>query len=169
MCPQDREDSRRRFVIALEIKPDNIPALDELGVLVRTKPDCYDFEVTYRELEKIYRKRSDSAPFLARVMVANASMMEREGDLDSAEKIYRDAVGLEPGEFSILESLVDLHVNMLRWSHAAEGIMRFLSRDPAPSDELRVRALLRLASIYADCEMDCHEWEGDGWVDSPAK
>src|SRR5262249_17237293 len=128
---------------------------------------------TYRELEKIYRKRgeprpaqpgdgrsplNDSQPHLARVLVAQAAMVERTGDLDAAEKGYREALVLVPGDFTVLSALIDLHVNVRRYDAAAETIVQFLdSKGPgggrAPR-EVRVPALLRLAEIHADCEMD---------------
>ena len=45
---------------------------------------------------------------------------------------------------------------MRRWTHAADAIMKFLERPPTPPREVRVRALMRLAEIHGDGEMDPH-------------
>jgi tetratricopeptide (TPR) repeat protein len=144
------------LIIALEIRPENLGALDELGRLGRAEPDCYDFATTYRELEKVYRKRDNSDALLARVLVAQAGVIERTGDLDTAERMYVNALELVPGDFDVLSALVELHCNMRRWTHAADAIVKFLERQPQPPREVRVRALMRLAEIHADGEMDPH-------------
>src|SRR5262249_2372466 len=128
----------------------------ELGKLLRQEPDCYDFSATYRELEKIYRKRDDSQAHLARVLVAQAAMVERTGDLEAAERGYREALKLVPQDFAILSALVDLSANMRRFDQAAETIVSFLDVKPMPPREVRVPALLRLAEIHSDYEMDPH-------------
>src|SRR5262249_39804040 len=87
--------------------------------------------------------------------VANAAMLERAGDLDGAEKGYREALVLSPGDYAVLSALVDLHVNMRRFTHAADTIVRFLEAQPAPP--VRVAALLHLAEIHSDGEMDPHK------------
>src|SRR5262249_46434777 len=148
----DLRAAAESFIIALEIKPENLGALDELGRLARAHPDAYDFPATYRELDKIYRKRDDTQPHLARVLVANAAMLERPGDLDGAEKGYREALALSPGDYAVLSSLVDLNVNMRRFTHAADTIVRFLDVKPGPPNATRVAALLHLAEIHADGE-----------------
>jgi tetratricopeptide (TPR) repeat protein len=152
----DARSAAESLIIALEIRPENQAALDELGRLARQEPDSYDFATTYRELEKIYRKRDSSEALLARVLVAQAGVIERSGDLDRAEKMYLDAQVLAPTDFDVLSALVELHANMRRWTHAADAIVRFLERHPPPTREVRVRALMRLAEIHGDGEMDPH-------------
>ncbi len=144
------------LIISLELKPTNMEALDALGELAKANGDAYDFEATYRELEKIYKKRDDAHPYLARVRVGQAFIKEREGDLDAAEERYAEATELCPADFTILSALVELHANMRRWTHATEAIVRFLESEPAPSDEVRLRALMRQAELHADGEMDSH-------------
>jgi len=152
----DPRGAAESTIIALEIKPDNIEALDALGDLARDEPDAYDFEATYRELDKLYKKRDQSEPFQARVLVAQAGMRSREGDLDAAESNYRRALELASQDFTILSALVDLHCSMRRWTHAADAIRSFLDSRPAPEHEKRVQALMRLAQIYDEGEMDPH-------------
>ncbi len=150
----DARSAAESFIIALEIKPENLAALEELGKLMRSDPDAYDYSATYRELEKIYRKRDDSAPHLARVLVAQAGLIERSGDLEAAERVYREALMLSPTDFTVLSALVDLSCNMRRYPAAAETLHKFLETKPPPSREVRVMALLRLGEIHGDGEMD---------------
>ncbi len=152
----DLRAAAESMVIALEIQPDNIAALDELGELVRADPDSYDYATTFRELEKIYRKRDGAGPHLARVMVTQAILRERDGDLDAAEDLYREARDKAPGDFAILSSLIDLHVAMRRWTHAVDAIAGFIASEPAPPLASRVAALLRRGEIHAEGEMDPH-------------
>ena len=63
VAERDRRPARRRrdLVVALEIRPENLEALDLLVELCRAAPEAYDFDATFRELEKLYRKR-DARP-----------------------------------------------------------------------------------------------------------
>ena len=144
------------LVVALEIKPNNQDALDALGDLANAQPEAYGFDLTYRELEKIYRKREDAQALLARVRVAQAVMVERQGDLDGAQTIYEEAAQLCPGDFGVMNALVDFHCNMRHWPQAVEAIDRFVDEKPPPSEDARVQAMMRQVEIYADCEMDPH-------------
>ncbi|HLU66536.1 MAG TPA: tetratricopeptide repeat protein, partial [Kofleriaceae bacterium] len=153
----DPRAAAESIIIALEIKPNNIEALEALGQVSRESPDAYDFPSTYRELEKIYRKRDDAQPLLARVMVAQAGMLEREGDLDGAQRLYADAAARCPGDFAVLAARVDLYVAMRRWMLAVETLSEFIHAAPPPPREVQIKALLRIAEIHADGEMDPHK------------
>jgi tetratricopeptide (TPR) repeat protein len=148
----DLKSAADSFIVALEIKPLNTAALDDLGALARDNPDAWDYDATYRELEKVYKKRDDSGPLLARVMVARAAIVEREGDLDSAATLYHEALALAPTDLTILNALVEFHTDMRHWKQAVEAIQQFVDGGPAPTD--RLSALMRQAAIYADCEME---------------
>ena len=151
----DPRTGAETLIVALEIKPTNLDALDALVDLAKAHPNSYeDFENTFRELEKIYRKRDDSRPHLARVRVAQALMLEREGDLEGAEKLYAEAIEMCPDDFAIVSALVDLHADMRRWKHAIDAIGRFLVTDPPPPEEVRLRALMRQVEIHSDYELD---------------
>jgi tetratricopeptide (TPR) repeat protein len=139
------------FVIALEIRPMNLEALEALGALVRSHHEIYEFEATYRELERVYRRREDSSPLMARVWVGLATLAERAGDLDAAAELYAAAAGLVPADFTVLSAVVDFHSDMRHWSAATSAIEAFL---PQASPEDRTRALLRQAEIHADGEFD---------------
>lgn len=144
------------LVVALEIKPNNQDALDALGDLANAQPEAYSFDLTYRELEKIYRKREDAQALLARVRVAQAVIVERQGDLDGAQAIYEEAAQLCASDVGVLTALIDFHCNMRHWSQAVEAIDRFVDQKPPPSEDARVQAMMRQVEIYADCEMDPH-------------
>ncbi|HEY4176067.1 MAG TPA: tetratricopeptide repeat protein [Kofleriaceae bacterium] len=149
----DPRAAAESFIVALEIKPTNSDALDELGALVRDRPDAWDFEATYRELDKLYKKRDDAGPLLARVHVGRARITEREGDLDAAAALYRIALDLAPGDFTVLSALVDFHADVRHWSAAVEAIEQFVNSAAAsPVDRLRAR--MRLAQIHGDGEMN---------------
>ena len=142
------------LMTALELNPANLDALVALGALARAEPDLYDFAATYQELERIYKKRTDRHPHLAQVRVAQAMMKEREGDLDAAESIYQQACKLAPADFSVVSAMVALHINMRRWELAVEAITLFLQATPNDQVDVRVKALVYLAEIRADYEMN---------------
>ncbi len=141
------------IVYALEIRPTNLDALDDLGALAREQPDAWDFESTYRELDKLYRKRDDADTLLARVHVGRAAILERAGDLDQAHELYRNASELAPGDLKVLSSVVDFHTDMRYWGQAIEAIETFV-RSPASTPADKLAAQLRRAAIHADGEMD---------------
>jgi tetratricopeptide (TPR) repeat protein len=148
--PRGAADS---LVYALEIRPTNVEALDDLGSLAREQPDAWDFEATYRELDKLYKKRDDADPLLARVHVGRAAIIERDGDLDQAAELYRQALGLAPGDITVLSALVDFHTDMRHWRQAVAAIEQFVGSSAAsPAD--RLTALMRRAEIHADGEVD---------------
>ncbi|MCG8424347.1 MAG: tetratricopeptide repeat protein [Proteobacteria bacterium] len=151
----DPRTGAETLIVALEIKPTNLQALDAFVELAKTYPNAYeDYEPTLRELEKIYRKRDDSQPHLARVRVAQALILEGEGDLEGAEKLYADAIEMCRDDFAIVSALVNLHTDMRRWHLATDAINQFLVTDPPPQPEIRLQALMLKAEIHADYEMD---------------
>jgi tetratricopeptide (TPR) repeat protein len=149
----DPRAAAESIIVALEIKPTNTPALDDLGVLAREVPDVWDFEATYRELDKLYKKREDANQLLARVHVGRAAFMERAGDLDGAAVLYKEALDLAPGDFTILSALVDFHADQRHWAAAVAAIEKFVS-SAAATPEDRLAARMRRAEIHADGEMD---------------
>jgi tetratricopeptide (TPR) repeat protein len=149
----DLRAAAESFIVALEIKPVNSEALDDLGALARERPGVWDFEATYRELDKVYRKRDDAGLLLARVHIGRAAIHEREGDLDQAAQLYHQAHELAPGDFAVLSALVRFHADMRRWTDAIAAIKQFVASDAAsPAD--RLAALMQEAAIHADGELD---------------
>jgi tetratricopeptide (TPR) repeat protein len=149
----DPRAAAESFIVALEIRPANCDALDDLGALARERPDVWEFDATYRELEKVYKKRDDAGPLLARVHVGRAAIRERDGDLDQAAQLYRQALELAPGDFTVLSALVTFHADMRHWPEALAAIKQFVAGEAAsPAD--RIAALMRQAAIHADGELD---------------
>ncbi|MCW5803029.1 MAG: tetratricopeptide repeat protein [Deltaproteobacteria bacterium] len=149
----DPRAAAESFIVALEIKPTSAPALDDLGALAREVPDAWEFDATYRELEKLYKRRDDADALLARVYVGRGAIVERDGDLDQAAELYRQAQQLAHGDFTVVSALVDYHRDMRHWSEATAAIERFVGSNAA-SPQDRIAALMRQAEIHADGEMD---------------
>jgi len=149
----DPRAAAESFIVALEIRPVNGDALDDLGALARERPDVWDFDATFRELEKVYKRRDDAAPLLARVYVGQAAIRERDGDLDQAAALYRQALELTPGDLMVLSALVTFHADMRHWPEALDAISTFVAT-PAASPADRISALMRQAAIHADGELD---------------
>ncbi len=149
----DPRAAAESMIVALEIKPTSAAALDDLGALVRERPDAWDFETAYRELEKVYKKREDVGPLLARVHVGRAVLIEREGDLDQAAELYQQALELAPDDLTVLSAVVDFHADMRRWTQAVAAIELFLQA-PGTSADDRLRARMRLALLHGDSQLD---------------
>jgi len=149
----DPRAAAESFIVALEIRPVNHDALDDLGALARERPDVWDFDATYRELEKVYKRRDDAGPLLARVFTGRAAIHERDGDLDQAAQLYHHALELAPGDFTVLSALVTFHADMRQWPEALAAIAAF-AVSPAASPADRLSALMRQAAIHADGELD---------------
>ena len=149
----DPRAAAESFIVALEIKPSNAEALDDLTALARAEPDVWEFDATFRELEKVYKKRDDAAPLLARVYVGRAAIRVREGDLDQAAELYRQGLTLGPGDFAVLSAVVDFHADMRNWPEAIAAIETFVASPGAAAAD-QVSALMRRAAIHGDGELD---------------
>jgi tetratricopeptide (TPR) repeat protein len=147
----DERAAAESLVVALEIRPENLDALDLLVQLCRVQPDAYDFNATFRELEKLYRKR-DASPALARVLVAQGALRERTYDIEGAEQIYLEALKLAPDEYLVAEALVALHERLRRFDAGAVVLEAFIGR--APDVAARSAARFRLAEVLGDGAMD---------------
>jgi tetratricopeptide (TPR) repeat protein len=149
----DPRSAAESLVIALEIRAENLAALDALISLYRTQPTAYDFDTTFRELEKIYRRREHPAG-LAWVLVATGASREQGCDLDGAEQAYREAIALAPEDLAIADALIELKVRERRFTDALVLLDGQLSRQPPTATEARVRILLRQAQILDEGLMD---------------
>ena len=109
---------------------------------------------TFRELEKIYRRRDASAA-LARVLGAEADIVERAGELDQALTLHEEALRLAPEDPDVLDVLIDLHVRMRHYAEAARELEKYLDRRPPEAQ--RIRTLFRLAEI-ASAESIHENW-----------
>ncbi len=147
----DRRAAAESLVVALEIRPENMDALDLLVHLCRNAPEAYDFLSTFRELERLYRKR-EMSPALARTLIAQGALQEREYDIEAAETIYLEAFKLAPDEYQVVEALVSLHERLRRFDAGAAVMEAFIER--AKDKEARSSARYRLAEILDDGAMD---------------
>jgi tetratricopeptide (TPR) repeat protein len=147
----DRRAAAESLVVALEIRPENMQALDLLVQLCRASPDAYDFASTFRELERLYRKRDTSAA-LARVLIAQGSLRECDYDIEAAETIYLEAFKMAPDEYRVVEALVSLHERLRRFDAGAAVMEAFIERSKDPV--ARAQARYRLAEILDDGAMD---------------
>ncbi|MSP60684.1 MAG: hypothetical protein EXR72_10150 [Myxococcales bacterium] len=153
------------LVVGLEIRPDHVAALDLLvdlasADLAAASQDgrglCYDFATTFRELEKLYRKR-DSGHLLARVLCGLGALQEREYEIDKAEQLYREALALAPDDYAVVDAGAWLDVRLRRFDDAIAAIDTFLAasaKPPVKDPPGRARARLRLAEIHSDCALD---------------
>ncbi|MCP4446094.1 MAG: tetratricopeptide repeat protein [Myxococcales bacterium] len=151
----DPVSAAESIVIALEIKPENIAALEALTELAAESPSVYDFPATFHELEKIYRKRGNSQELLARVMVGEAQVMTRAGNLHEAEALLRKAGENCQDDLTITEALVDLYESVRNWPQAIQVLEDFLST--GCSKETRLAVMIRQAQIHADGPMDAEQ------------
>jgi len=147
----DLRAAAESLVVALEIRPDNGEALELLVGLCQQAPEAYDFVATFRELEKLYRKR-DSNGSLARVLVAQGSLREREFEIEAAEQIYLDALRLSPDEYTVVEAIVSLHERLRRFDAAAVVLEAFIGR--TKDQRSKSAARYRLSEIFGDGAMD---------------
>ncbi len=147
--------SAESIVIALEIKPENIQALEGLTELAARAPAVYDFPATFRELHKIYDRRADSQQLLALVMVGEAQVMTRAGKLVEAEALLQEARTCSPEDFAITEALVGLHESVRNWPKAVAVLENSLTEESPVA--LRVTVMMRQAEIYADGQMDAEQ------------
>jgi tetratricopeptide (TPR) repeat protein len=148
----DKRAAAESLVVALEIRPENLEALDHLVSLCReAEPGAYDFAATFRELEKLYRKRDTASP-LARVLTAQGVLRERAYEIDAAEQIYLEALKLAPDEYQVVDALVSLHERLRRFDAGAVVLEAFVTR--AKDRASKSSARYRLAEIYGDGAMD---------------
>jgi tetratricopeptide (TPR) repeat protein len=140
------------MVIALEIRPENIAAIDALVELAAASPGVYDFGATFSELEKIYRKRNDANALLGRVMVGQANIMTAAGNLQGAQDLLASAVERCPQDFTIVTSLVDLHASTRNWRSAVKVLETFII--PGIPKSEHIEALMRQATLYSHGQLD---------------
>lgn len=140
------------LVVALEIRPENLDALDSLIVLCREQPDVYDFGATFRALEKVYMRR-DWPEAQSRVLVARGTTLEQDANLDEAIRTYRAAIHKAPEDYGVLQPLVNLLIRLRRFPDAISELEGFVER-AAEDEPAAIDALLRAADIYSNVMMD---------------
>jgi lipopolysaccharide biosynthesis regulator YciM/uncharacterized protein HemY len=140
------------ILLALEIDPGNLHAVDALLELASEDRGAYDFASVFGELETLYRRRAGDPALLARVLVGRARLATAAGDLDAAEELLAEACELTPREVAIARAVVDHHLDRLRVEAALEALA-LLEEAGAGADDVRW-ARLRRARIHADVAMD---------------
>ncbi len=144
----DPRGAAESFVIALEIRPENLAALDSLSQLCRRHPTAYDFQGTFRELEKIYRRGDPRG--LARTLVVEGALRLSQFDVEGAEAAFREAISLDPDDPSISEPLVDLLVLLRRFGEATHALNEVLGRSGASLPEVRAHAFIKLSAVRSE-------------------
>jgi len=152
----DARAAAESLVVALEIRPENLDALDRLVALCRRYPGAYDFTETFHELDKLFRKRGpEQSAQLARVLVAEGSLREHLYEIEGAEQSYLEALKIAPGELRVVEALVSLHEKLRRFDAGAVVLEAFIERvEGVELLPTRSAARLRLAELYLDGAMD---------------
>jgi tetratricopeptide (TPR) repeat protein len=156
MVRRGRGDARgaaESFVMALELRPDALPVLDELVALARQHPTAYDFAATSQALERLYRRRDDKRA-LARLHVIDASLARHALDLEGAQVALARAEALDPATGEATFARADLLVALRRHGDAIAALDVLTA--PGGGGPHAVAALLRQAEIASDHLGDSH-------------
>lgn len=157
----DRSRAVELLGTALDAQPENLAALERLVSIGRAHLEAADFNGLYAQLERIYRKRAPTdaptpgspvARLLAWVQVGQASLRERDCDLDGAQALLDQAQALVPGEPSITEAQVGLQLRLRRHVAAINTLSAFIGR--CADKGTRTQAGLRLAEVLSDHALD---------------
>lgn len=145
-------EAAENFVTALELRPENLPALDALIRICRSSPAVFDFASAFHALEKVYQRRSWPEA-QARVLVAQGAMREQSLDVDGALSLYEQAVKKAPGEFQVARAMVNLSVQLRRTEEGIDHLESFISRAEEGSSAWE-EALLYRAELESRVLMD---------------
>ena len=141
---------------ALDVYPESLSALELLASLAGRRQLPYDFAPLCRELEKQYRRR-DLPHCLARVLCAQAALMQQANDLEGVEALLQEAVRAAPHDLLPAQSLATFCERLRRFDDARSVLEQFVAQlahatqilDENQRAELRARALLRLSEILS--------------------
>jgi tetratricopeptide (TPR) repeat protein len=147
-------EAAESLVVALELRPRNLEALDWLIALCRRAPEAYDFASIFRELEQVYRREGDQAA-VGHVLVAAGALSEIAGDAEVALDRYREAINAAPQDLAPVASLAELLVKLRRAGEAVDVLRELATRAVDPT--LKRRTLLRLGDLYADVMLQPEE------------
>jgi tetratricopeptide (TPR) repeat protein len=139
------------LVTALDLRPDNLEALDWLIAICRRNPEAYDFATIFRDLEQVYRREENQAA-VGHVLVAAGALSEIAGDAETALARYQEAMEAAPQEMAPVKSLANLLVRIRRPREGATVLEKLVTR--AEDEQIQVRALLRIGEIWSDVEPD---------------
>lgn len=135
------------LVVALELVPDNLTALDALITICRRDVEAYDFGTTFRKLEQVYRSEGNG-PAVARVLIAAGTLAELGGDAETALERYAQARAQASTAFEPLDAQTRLLIALRRTEEALTALREFAEQAPDPAT--RINALLRLGEVYSD-------------------
>ena len=159
----DVRGAAESLVVGLEIRPENLEALDLLVDLCRSDGSVWDYAGTFAQLDKLYRKRgptghveapvpaSPQARLLARLCVGQSTLCERDIDIEGAERLLDEALHLAPDDFPVVDAEVNLALKLRRHQAAARALELYLVRSRDRGS--RTQAALRLAAVFADHAM----------------
>jgi tetratricopeptide (TPR) repeat protein len=139
------------LVTALDLRPDNLEALDWLIAICRRTPEAYDFATIFRDLEQVYRREENRAA-VGHVLVAAGALSEIAGDAETALARYQEAMEAAPQEMAPVKSLANLLVRIRRPREGVAVLEKLVAR--AEEVQVQVRALLRIGEIWSDVEPD---------------
>lgn len=142
-------DSARQ---AVELWPSNLAALDEALALSAQTDASRELAGLWAEFERIFKRRDDAGPQLARVELARARLALADGDLDRAGGHARAATRYAPGDLTVVLALVELDAAQRRWPDAIARLRRAID-DAALEPGQRTRALWRLVALHAEGEL----------------
>ncbi|MDW8283999.1 MAG: hypothetical protein RMK29_20030 [Myxococcales bacterium] len=149
---QDRRTAAESLVMALEIHPENLAALELLVGLCRRDSELFDFAAIFRELEKLYRRRGPERA-LGLTLVARAVLAERNCEVEEAEQLLTEAVRLAPGDYAVTEALCVFYEKLRRFSMAERALRDFIAGQGARAEDV-ARAQLRLAEMFSEAAME---------------
>lgn len=146
---------------ALDVYPESLSALELLVGVASRRHLPYDFSPLCRELEKQYRRR-DLPHCLARVLCAQAALMQPANDLEGVEALLQEAARLAAQDLLPAQSLAAFFERMRRYQEACDVLEHFVAQlahatqslDENQHAELRARALLRLSEVHSVARMD---------------
>jgi tetratricopeptide (TPR) repeat protein len=139
------------LVLALQLGPDNIEALDWLVKVCRSDADAFDFAAIFRDLEQVYR-REDNRCAVSHVLVAAGALSEIAGDAETAMARYQEAMEESPQDLAPVSALSNLLIDLSKVDEAIVVLQKMRRRTEDPA--VQIEALMHLAHLYADVVMD---------------
>lgn len=149
---------------AMDVYPESLSVLELLVSLAAQRHLPYDFGPLCRDLEKQYRRR-DLPHCLARVLCAQAALVQPPTDIEGVESLLKEAVRLAPHDLLPAESLAALYERLRRFDEARAVLDQFIAQLATAAKslseehvaELRARALLRLGDLCSVAMMDAKQ------------
>ena len=145
----EAENAVESFVMALEIDSTNEAALEAFVRCSTEYPRLHDYERTFLELEKDYKKEDDGNKFRARIRGSQGLAAKANGDLENAERLLLEALELETSHYHIVKNLIELYGQMRQWPKAISAINNLLISDKV-NPETKAKVHWQLFDVYAN-------------------